>query len=153
MPLLFQTDLLNFIHMKIRIDRLNNAVHLKASNEEGLSLEMDGSPEIGGEGLGPRPMQVLLMSLAGCSSMDVLSMLSKMREDIRDYHVEVTGERDQNAVPAVFTNIHVHYILEGQLNPKNVEKAIKLSMEKYCSVTKMLEKAATITYSHEIVIK
>jgi putative redox protein len=137
--------------MKVFIKRLNDAVHLQATNEEGLSMEMDGSSEIGGLGKGPRPMQVLLMSLAGCSSMDVLSILQKMRENVEDYQVEVSGQREDGAVPAVFTKIHVHYILKGTLKEENVAKAIRLSMEKYCSVTKMLEKTAEITYSHEII--
>lgn len=137
--------------MKVFIRRLNDAVHLQASNEEGLTMEMDGSPEIGGEGKGPRPMQVLLMSLAGCSSMDVLSILQKMRENIEDYQVEVSGEREEGAVPAVFTKINVHFILKGNLKEDNVAKAIRLSMEKYCSVSKMLEKTAEITYSHAII--
>lgn len=138
--------------MKVTLNRINDAVHLKAVNEDGNYIEMDGSPEIGGEGKGPRPMQVLLMSLAGCSSMDVLSMLKKMREPLEDYTVEIEGEREKDAVPAVFTKIHVHYILKGNLKEENVAKAIKLSMEKYCSVSKMLEKTAEITYSHEIVV-
>jgi putative redox protein len=137
--------------MKITMNRLNNAVHLKATNEEGNSIEMDGSPEIGGEGKGPRPMQVLLMSLAGCSSMDVLSILKKMREDVTDYKVEVSGDREEGVVPSIFTNIHVHYILTGQnLNKANVEKAVRLSMEKYCSVTRQIEPTAKITYSSEV---
>ena len=136
--------------MKIVISRTNQAVHLNAVNERGVSFDMDGSPEIGGEELGMRPMEVLLSSLAGCSSMDVLSILKKMREDVQDYQVEITGERDTEQVPSIFNKIHVHFVLKGDLNIKNVEKAITLSMEKYCSVSKMLEKSADITHSFEI---
>jgi putative redox protein len=136
--------------MKIIINRVNQAVHLKAVNESGQSIDMDGSPGIGGEELGMRPMEVLLSSLAGCSSMDVLSILKKMREDIQDYQVEITGERNPDEVPSIFNKIHVHFILKGDLNTKNVEKAVSLSMEKYCSVSKMLEKSAEITHSFEI---
>lgn len=137
--------------MKVVIERINQAVNLKATSEGGQSLIMDGSPQIGGEDLGMRPMEVLLSSLAGCSSMDVLSILKKMREDVQDYKVEITGERDTEQVPAVFKTIHVHFLLKGHLNEKNVEKAISLSMEKYCSVSKMLEKSAAITHSYAIV--
>lgn len=137
--------------MKVVIERVNQAVHLKATNSAGVSFSMDGSPEIGGENLGMRPMEVLLSSMAGCSSMDVLSILKKMREEVEDYKVEISGERDTTQVPAVFTSIHIHFILKGQLTEKNVEKAVSLSMEKYCSVSKMLEKAATITHSFTIV--
>jgi putative redox protein len=137
--------------MKVNIERVNDAVHLKATNDEGNFIMMDGSPEIGGTGNGARPMQVLLMSLGGCSSMDVLSILKKMRENVEDYKVEINGERREGEVPAVFTKIHVHYILKGKLNENNVNKAINLSMEKYCSVTKMLEPTVEITHSFEIV--
>lgn len=137
--------------MKVVIERVNQAVHLKATNSAGVSFSMDGSPEIGGENLGMRPMEVLLSSMAGCSSMDVLSILKKMREEVEEYKVEILGERDTTQVPAVFTSIHIHFILKGQLTEKNVEKAVSLSMEKYCSVSKMLEKAATITHSFTIV--
>jgi putative redox protein len=96
-------------------------------------------------------MQVLLMSLAGCSSMDVLSILKKMREAVTDYKVEVTGDREEGVVPSIFTNIHVHYIISGTgLSTANVEKAIRLSMEKYCSVTRQIEPTAKITYSSEV---
>lgn len=137
--------------MKVNIERVNDAVQLKATNDEGNFIMMDGSPEIGGAGNGARPMQVLLMSLGGCSSMDVLSILKKMRENVEDYKVEINGERREGEVPAVFTKIHVHYILKGKLNENNVNKAINLSMEKYCSVTKMLEPTVEITHSFEIV--
>jgi len=136
--------------MKVTIDRINDAVHLKATNENGLSIEMDGSPEIGGQELGARPMQVLLMALGGCSSMDVLNILKKMRQEVRDYRVIVEGEREAGAMPSVFKKIHVHYVLHGHLDTAKVQQAITLSMEKYCSVTAMLQHDAAITHDFEI---
>ncbi|HQG37532.1 MAG TPA: OsmC family protein [Chitinophagales bacterium] len=136
--------------MKIEIERVNNKVHLEAKNEQGIIVHMDGSPEIGGEDLGARPMQLILMGLGGCTSMDMLSVLKKMREDVKSYKVTVDAERATEH-PMVFTKIHVHYILEGKLKKENVEKAIALSMDKYCSVTHMLNKTATITHSYEII--
>lgn len=136
--------------MKVEIERVNNKVHLQAKNEQGIIVHMDGSPDIGGEDLGARPMQLVLMALGGCTSMDMLSMLAKMREDVKGYKVTVEAERAVEH-PMVFTKIHVHYILEGKLKKENVEKAIALSMDKYCSVTHMLNKTATITHSFEIV--
>jgi putative redox protein len=136
--------------MKIEIERVNNKVHLEAKNEQGIIVQMDGSPEIGGEDLGARPMQLILMGLGGCTSMDMLSVLKKMREDVKSYKVTVDAERATEH-PMVFTKIHVHYILEGKLKKENVEKAIALSMDKYCSVTHMLNKTATITHSYEII--
>lgn len=136
--------------MHIDIERVNNKVHLEAKNEQGIVVQMDGSPDIGGENLGARPMQLVLMALGGCTSMDMLSMLAKMREDVKDYKVSVNAERATEH-PMVFTKIHIHYVLTGNLKKENVEKAINLSMEKYCSVTHMLNKTAVITHSYEII--
>ncbi len=136
--------------MKIEIERVNNKVHLEAKNEQGIVVQMDGSPEIGGEDLGARPMQLILMALGGCTSMDMLSMLAKMREQVKSYKVIIEADRAKEH-PMVFTKIHIHYILEGKLKKENVEKAINLSMDKYCSVTHMLNSTATITHSFEII--
>ncbi|HNM32672.1 MAG TPA: OsmC family protein [Chitinophagales bacterium] len=136
--------------MKIEIERVNDKVHLEAKNEQGTIVHMDGSPEIGGEELGARPMQLILLGLGGCTSMDVLSILKKMREEVKSYKVTVDAERATDH-PMVFTKIHVHYILEGDLKKENVEKAIALSMDKYCSVTHMLNKTAVITHSYELI--
>ena len=135
--------------MKVEIERVNNKVHLEAKNEQGVVVHMDGSPEIGGEDLGARPMQLVLMALGGCTSMDMLSMLKKMREEVKGYKVTVDAERATEH-PMVFTKIHIHYSLEGNLKKENVEKAINLSMYKYFSVTHMLNSTATITHSFEI---
>ncbi|MCB9034483.1 MAG: OsmC family protein [Chitinophagales bacterium] len=135
---------------KIELKRVNNAVHLQATDEDGNIVNMDGSPEIGGENKGTRPMSLVLMALAGCTSMDVLSMLQKMRQEVIDYDVKVEGERAEEH-PMVFTKIHVHYILKGALDAAKVEKAINYSMDKYCSVTHMLNKVAAITHSYEII--
>ena len=137
--------------MKVEIERVNNKVHLEAKNEQGVIVYMDGSPEIGGEDLGARPMQLVLMALGGCTSMDMLSMLKKMREEVKGYKVAVDAERATEH-PIVFTKIHIHYTLEGNLKKENVEKAINLSMDKYCSVTHMLNSTATITHSFEITL-
>ena len=136
--------------MKIEIERKNNAVYLEAKNDDGIIVKMDGSPEIGGENLGARPMQMVLMALGGCSSMDVLSILKKMRENVKSYKVIVEAERAETE-PKVFTKIHVHYILSGIIKKENAEKAIQLSMDKYCSVSKMLEKSAELTHSFELI--
>ena len=136
--------------MKIELERKNNAVYLEAKNDDGIIVKMDGSPEIGGENLGARPMQMVLMALGGCSSMDVLSILKKTRENVKSYKVIVEAERAETE-PKVFTKIHVHYILSGIIKKENAEKAIQLSMDKYCSVSKMLEKSAELTHSFELI--
>lgn len=137
--------------MKIEIKRINDKVNLEAINEEGKSIIMDGSPAIGGDNLGMRPMQVLLASLGGCSSMDVLSILNKQRQNITDYNVTINGEREAGAEPSLFKDINVHFNLKGDnLDEEKVKRAIDLSMNKYCSVAKTLEPTCNITSSYKI---
>jgi putative redox protein len=133
----------------LKLKEKYDKVYFEAKNEQGIIVKMDGSPDIGGEDLGARPMQLVLMALGGCTSMDMLSMLKKMREEVKGYKVTVDAERATEH-PMVFTKIHIHYSLEGNLKKENVEKAINLSMDKYCSVTHMLNSTATITHSFEI---
>jgi putative redox protein len=133
--------------MKITINRLNDAVLFECKNDEGNIAYTEGSPELGGTGQGIRPMQLLLMSLGSCSSIDVVAILKKMRQPLEDMQVEVSGERTPGEVPAVFKKIHLHFKLKGELDEEKAKKAIGLSVEKYCSVAKMLDKTAEITWS------
>ena len=120
-------------------------------SDSGHAIVMDGPPEIGGENLGVRPMEMLLLGMAGCTMIDVVSTLNKMREDVVDCQTQVSADRAEE-YPKVFTNIHVHFILSGkQLDPSKVGKAIKLSAEKYCSASIMISKTATITHDYEII--
>ena len=136
--------------MKITIQRLNDDVHMEAVNEDGASLSMDGTPDIGGMNLGFRPMQMLLAAAGGCSSIDIIGILKKQRQKLNDFKVETTGERVSLGDYTEFKTIHLHYILSGELDEQKVQKAIDLSLNKYCSVTKTLEKTASITSSFEI---
>lgn len=138
--------------MKVTLRRINEAVHFEAINEEGNTVQIDGSPDIGGEGMGVRPMQLLLMSLAGCSSIDVVMILKKMRQPYDDFRVEVVGERAMDEKPAVFRKIHLHFVLTGEdISAEKVAKAISLSVDKYCSVARMIDKMAEITADFELV--
>ena len=120
-------------------------------SDSGHAIVMDGPPEIGGENLGVRPMEMLLLGMAGCTMIDVVSTLKKMREDVVDCQTQVSADRSEE-YPKVFTNIHVHFVLRGkQLNPLKVDKAIKLSAEKYCSASIMIGKTAIITHDYEII--
>ena len=120
-------------------------------SDSGHAIVMDGPPEIGGENLGVRPMEMLLLGMAGCTMIDVVSTLEKMRENLSACQTKVSADRGDK-YPKVFTNIHVHFILRGKkLNPLKVEKAIKLSAEKYCSASIMLGKTAVITHDFEII--
>lgn len=136
--------------MKVTLQRINQAVRFEGANAAGNTVVVEGSPEIGGEGLGMRPMEMLLVSLASCSSMDVVAILKKMRQPLEDLRVEVDGQRATDQVPAVFTKIHLHFILKGDLRADRVEEALRLSVEKYCSVGRMLDKTAEITYDWEM---
>ena len=120
-------------------------------SDSGHAIVMDGPPEIGGENLGVRPMEMLLLGMAGCTMIDVVTTLEKMRENLSDCQTKVSADRSEE-YPKVFTNIHVHFVLRGkQLNPSKVDKAIKLSAEKYCSASIMLGKTAVITHDFEII--
>ncbi len=122
-----------------------------AETASGHAVVMDGPPDIGGQNLGPRPMEMVLVGLGGCTTVDVIMILEKARQRVSGCRVEVSAER-ADTVPKVYTKIHVHYVVSGRdLDPKKVERAVKLSAEKYCSVSKMLEQAAEVTHDFEIV--
>jgi len=136
--------------MRITLERQNKAVHMKATNEDGASTHIDGAPSIGGENKGLRPMQLLLAGIGGCSTMDIVSILNKQKQHLEDIKVIVDGDREKEKTPSLFEKVHVHFILSGNLDEKKVERAVDLSMKTYCSVSKIIEKTALITYSHEI---
>ncbi len=116
----------------------------------GHAIVMDGPEELGGKNLGVRPMEMLLLGMGGCTTVDVVSTLKKMREEVRDCRVEISAERADEH-PKVFTSIHLHFIVEGEnLNEKKIAKAVSLSADKYCSASIMLGKMATITHDFTI---
>src|SRR5690606_26193491 len=138
---------------KIELNRLNEAFHMEARNEQGNIVHLDASPDIGGNNLGMRPMQLLLAAMGGCSSIDVISILKKQRQDLQDIKITVTGEREKDAIPSLYTEVHAHFKLYGNIDHEKAEKAVILSVEKYCSVAKTLEANAKVTYSFEIIKK
>ncbi|MEZ4775045.1 MAG: OsmC family protein [Bacteroidia bacterium] len=136
--------------MKVNLIRKNDDFLMEATNDTGNTVIMDANPAIGGGNMGFRPMQIVLAGLAGCTSIDVLMILKKKRQIVTSYRVEIEGQRDEGKEPAVFTHIHIRFLLSGDLDPAKVEHAINLSLEKYCSVAKMLEQTAEITSSYQI---
>ena len=119
-------------------------------SHSGHSITMDGPPEIGGDNLGVRPMEMLLLGVAGCTMIDVVTTLKKMRQELTHCETKVNAER-ANDHPKVFTDIHIQFLVQGNgLDSKKVEKAITLSAEKYCSASIMLGKTASITHAFEI---
>jgi len=136
--------------MKIRI-KWNDGVSFLGETESGHTVLMDGAPEVGGRNLGLRPMELVLMGTGGCTAFDVVMILKKSRQDISDCIVEIEAERATKD-PKVFTRIHYHFILTGNnLKPQQVDRAINLSAEKYCSASIMLGKTAEMTHDFEIV--
>ena len=136
--------------MKARVEWKDEASFL-AESGSGHTVLMDGPPEAGGKNSGPRPMEMLLMGTGGCAAFDVVMILKKSRQEISDCVVEIEAERATQE-PKVFTRIHFHFILTGKtLNSAHVERAIKLSAEKYCSASIMLAKTAELTHDFEIV--
>lgn len=112
---------------------------------------MDGPPDAGGQNLGPRPMETVLMGAGGCTAFDVVHILKKSRQPVTGCVVELDADRAPQD-PKVFTRIRFHFVVTGKgLNPQQVERAIKLSAEKYCSASIMLGKTAEITHDFEIV--
>jgi putative redox protein len=136
--------------MKVVLTRMNDAVHFTASAGSDPGVQIDGAPSVGGEDKGMRPMQLLLSALGSCSGIDVVSILQKQKQKIGAMRVHVDGEREEGAVPSVFRKIQIHFELQGTLDPHKVERAIDLSINKYCSVAKMIEGVADITTSFEI---
>jgi putative redox protein len=136
--------------MKARIKWVENVCFIGES-ETGHAVVLDGAPEAGGRNLGMRPMEMLLIGMGACTSFDVVTILKKARQPIVDCVAEIEAAR-ADEVPKVFTKIHVHFVVTGKgLNPLQVERAVKLSAEKYCSASIMLGKAADITHDFEIV--
>ena len=137
--------------VKIELSRVSDDFHLEAVNENGNTLHIDASPDIGGTMKGMRPMQLLLAAMGGCSSIDIINILKKQKQKLEDIKITVTGEREKDAVPALYTEVHAHFKLYGNLDQDKVKKAVSLSVEKYCSVAKTLEATAKVTYSFEII--
>lgn len=137
--------------MKATIKWVDGAMFLGESGT-GHSLVMDGAEEQGGRNLGPRPMEMLLIGLGGCSAYDVMAMLRKARQNVVDCRAELAADR-ADAIPAVFTKIHVHFVVTGiGLKESQVARAVSLSAEKYCSASIMLEAGGVeISHSHELV--
>ena len=135
--------------MRARIKWVENVTFV-AESESGHAIVMDGAPEGGGRNLGPRPMETVLMGTGGCTAYDVVHILRKSRVPIADCVVEIDAERAPED-PKVFTRIHFHFVVSGKgLKPQQVERAVHLSAEKYCSASIMLARTAAVTHDFEI---
>ncbi len=136
--------------MKARIKWLDE-VKFVGETESGHAVLMDGAPENGGQNMGPRPMEMLLLGMGGCSAFDVMHMLKKSRQQVDDCVVELSATR-ADEVPKVFTRIHAHFIVSGKgLKEAQVKRAVTLSAEKYCSASIMLGQVAKVTHDYEVI--
>jgi len=127
-----------------------DGVSFVGESESGHAIVMDGAPENGGRNIGMRPMEMLLVGMGGCTSFDVVAILKKARQPITACVAEIEAARAEE-IPKVFTKIHVHFVVTGDnLNEVQVERAVKLSAEKYCSASIMLSKSVEITHDFEV---
>lgn len=132
--------------MKITLNRVNNNYHFELKNERGHIVNVDNRAEFGGDDLGASPMELILMGVAGCSAIDIILILKKQKQEITSFRAEVEGQRVQIQDAKPFKEISVVFYLEGKIDKEKAYRAAKLSFEKYCSVSKTLEPAATILY-------
>ena len=131
--------------MKIQLKRLNNDYHFETTNERGHVVHLDNKGETVAHGASP--MELLLMGIAGCSGIDIVMILKKQHLELEDLQMEVEGRRkDDGSIPNTFTNIHVKVFLKGEIPENKARRAVDLSFETYCSVAKMLEKVAAVSY-------
>lgn len=124
-----------------------SGMHFVGVSESGHPIDMDAAPEHGGMNQGPKPMETLLLSLGGCASMDVTALFKKMRQDITALRVTLESERAETH-PMIFTRVHMKYEIDGNdLDPAMIQKAVRLTHEKYCPVSAMFSKSAEVSYS------
>jgi putative redox protein len=131
--------------------RLKDDDSIEGVTQSGHQVLMDRSPEVGGQNLGARPMEMLLLSLGGCTIIDVVLILRKSRQAFSDIRIDIDAKRSDE-IPKIFTHIHLHFVVTAsEIDEKRVARAISLSAEKYCSASKMLDAVAEITHDFEIV--
>jgi len=131
--------------MKVTLSSTYGSLNFKGTNERGQSIQLSGNKEA------ISPMETLLTAAAACSSIDIELILKKMRQELDRIEVKVEAERREEIVPAIFTKIHLHYILHGKIKDNKAKEAVNLSLEKYCSVTQSLSSDIDITSSYEVV--
>ena len=132
--------------MNVSLERINEDYLFEVSNSEGKSVLLDNKSKTHGEVQGISPMELLLMGIAGCSSIDIIAILNKQKINPSSLKMDVKGHRHENQVPALFYQIDINIYLEGRVSPEKANRAAKLSFEKYCSVSKTLESTAKINH-------
>ncbi len=136
--------------MKVQLKRINDDVNFAALNSDGNEILIDGPPSIGGVQGGFRPMELVLASVGSCSVMDLVAILKKQRQDLKDIQINIEGERFDTGDVHPFKSIHLTYHLFGRVDDRKAGRAVELAVTKYCSVVEMLKASVDITYSYEI---
>lgn len=138
--------------MKIQLKLSEDGTHTIATDEQNNAVNLYLPETAGGASMGIRPMQMLIMGLAGCAAVDILLILKKQRQEVTAFSVDIEADREQDKEPALWTNAHLVYSFSGQVDPDKAQKAIELSMEKYCSVAETLRRAgAELTWEMQVV--
>lgn len=130
--------------IQLELNRVDTAYAFEAKDNNGHVIKMDGAIDIGGNNSGVRPMQVLLMSLGGCSGIDIVSILKKQRQDIANFKMIIEGEREKDKEPALWKYVHITFQFSGKVDLEKANKACALSIDKYCSVAATLRAAGCI---------
>ncbi len=126
--------------IRIEMSRVNGDYGFEAKDSNGHTVRMDTSPETGGQNFGVRPMQMLLMGLGGCSGIDIVSILKKQRQDLRDIKTFIEAEREAGKEPSLWSKVNIVFELYGDIDHEKAERACALSMDKYCSVAETLRR-------------
>ena len=137
--------------IEVNLKRLNGDFGFEGTDAKGHTVRMDTSDETGGENFGIRPMQMLLMGLGGCSAIDIVMILKKQRQEVKDFSIKIEGEREKGKEPSLWEDIKVVFTLTGKIDKEKAERACELSMNKYCSVAETLRRGNT-KLSWEVVV-
>jgi len=136
--------------MIIELNQQGSSFHFFAENEQKNTISIDASPAIGGQNKGPRPMELLIMGVGGCSGIDVVSILEKQKIKVEGLKIKIDAQREEAVVPSLFKAIHLTFIFKSGIDLGKAQRAVGLSLEKYCSAAKTLEKTAKITYKIDV---
>ena len=136
--------------MNINLIRKSGKFNFEAENESGFTVELDAKAAIGGEGKGFRPMEMLLIGLGGCSGIDMVNVLTKQKEPLDDIKIAINATRKEAEMPPIFDVIDIHFDLFGDLSTQKVERALQMTFDKYCSVSNILGRSATINFTYKI---
>jgi putative redox protein len=137
-------------NVQLSLRRKSGVFHLESTNQNGNTVDTDGSPDIGGQGNGLRPMELLLASLASCSAIDIILIMKKQRQQLDNIKIDVLAERINVGNHSEFASIHMFFHFYGTIKEEKAKRAIDLSLDDYCSVAQILKKTAKISYDFDI---